>query len=131
MSRHLVQLWQAHVHLPRKASFGASGPMRYDGERRRRAPVNSQHPSAPAPVVRIGGRYEVRGVLGRGGMGVVYHASDLADGRGVALKKLLLPDYANLHRDSVGFARTTLTAPGPSTTIATTGPAVMNSSSSG
>ncbi len=42
---------------------------------------------------RFGGRYELRGLLGRGGMSRVHRASDLRLGRDVALK-LLEPGVA-------------------------------------
>ena len=48
----------------------------------------------PAPKSRIGGRYDIHEVLGRGGMAVVYRATDVIDGRQVALKQLTPPERA-------------------------------------
>src|SRR5512143_3089236 len=45
-------------------------------------------PRLIAPGTRISDRYEIDGVLGEGGMGVVYRATDLPHARTVAIKAL-------------------------------------------
>src|ERR1043165_4513376 len=47
---------------------------------------------------RIGGRYDVLGVLGRGGMAIAYRVSDAVTGREVALKQLVLPESEKQQR---------------------------------
>lgn len=49
-------------------------------------------PTTDAAARRVGGRYTVRGVLGRGGMAIVYHVSDTVTGRELALKQLVAED---------------------------------------
>ncbi|MFD0490627.1 hypothetical protein ACFQ0O_30325 [Saccharopolyspora spinosporotrichia] len=51
-----------------------------------------QHPGTGQQARVIGGRYQVTGELGRGGMGIVWRAWDQVIGREVAIKELHLPD---------------------------------------
>src|SRR4051812_17078920 len=52
----------------------------------------TEAPAATALLRRISGRYEVKGVLGQGGMAVAYHVVDVMTGREMALKQLLVSE---------------------------------------
>ncbi|HKP64830.1 MAG TPA: serine/threonine-protein kinase [Polyangiales bacterium] len=54
--------------------------------------MNKPAPSLAPEQRRIGNRYEIQSVLGRGGMACVYRATDLVSGRDIALKELQLPE---------------------------------------
>jgi serine/threonine-protein kinase len=65
----------------------------------------------PRPGERFAGRYQVRGVLGRGGMGIVYRAHDTVVGEDVALKLLhaevahAAPEVLDRFRQELRLAR--------------------------
>ncbi len=63
-------------------------------------------PPTPASEVRLGDRYEVKRLLGRGGMGAVYLARDRTLGRDVAVKLHGVGSGGDrLHREAVAMAK--------------------------
>lgn len=80
-----------------------------DGELAPFCPHCGAHADAVPPVL-VDGRYQVHSELGRGGMGVVYLATDLGLQRSVALK-MISPKYADdpewvsgFHKEAVALA---------------------------
>jgi hypothetical protein len=60
-------------------------------------------PVTVASLKTVGGRYAIGNVLGRGGMAVVYRATDLTAARDVALKQLLLTPDAQHYAEHAGL----------------------------
>ncbi|MBI3549847.1 MAG: protein kinase [Elusimicrobia bacterium] len=86
-------------------AFAAGFAIRHVLHRRRIAPVvTSVSPAAPAPQAepadggRLAGKYELHRVIGRGGMGIVYEATDHSLKRTVAVKKMT-PEMTSLGAD--------------------------------
>ena len=67
----------------------------------RREPAPPGVPVVPGTV--IAGRYEVLGVLGEGGMGIVYRCRDQATGQAVALKRVIPPPGNLVHEYLMWF----------------------------
>ncbi|MFN0247874.1 MAG: protein kinase domain-containing protein, partial [Kofleriaceae bacterium] len=66
----------------------------------------SPAPPIPAAQVRLGDRYDVKRLLGRGGMGAVYLARDRTLGRDVAVKLHGVGSGSDrLHREAVAMAK--------------------------
>src|SRR5581483_8832580 len=93
----------ARALLTRAAALARDG-----SEIRKRVEASLAGPLTPATRELIPGdvvgSYRVRGIAGRGGMGIVYRADDLAAGRQVALK-VIAPQFANDLRFRERFAR--------------------------
>ncbi len=69
-------------------------------------PDGTPAPPTPAAHVRLGDRYEVKRLLGRGGMGAVYLARDRMLGRDVAVKLHGVGSGGDrLHREAIAMAK--------------------------
>jgi hypothetical protein len=68
-----------------------------------REAVSTADAPADALPERIGGRYQVHDLLGRGGMAAVYRVTDSASGRQLALKQLMVAETSRHFRELCGL----------------------------
>jgi eukaryotic-like serine/threonine-protein kinase len=80
----LISSLLSRLISPRKAAPKTGGRTQAEGE-------SAPHPAGPLPLIP---GYEITGVLGEGGMGIVYQARHIALNRPVALKMIRAGAYA-------------------------------------